>query len=59
MNACLNILNEDEDMNELNYMLLAFIPKVKELEGVIDYHFIILCNVFYKIIAKSLANELK
>lgn len=35
--ACLNFLNGNEELKDLNHTLLALIPKVKEPKEVVDY----------------------
>lgn len=42
----------------VNFTYITLIPKIKKL-SVSDYMQISLCNVLYKIIAKTLANRLK
>ena len=45
-----------EGVNDVAIVLIPKIPHPKELK---DFRLISLCNVIYKIIAKSLANRLK
>lgn len=46
-------------LRQLNYTLVALIPKINNLIEVKQFRPIALCNVCYKIIAKILANRLK
>ncbi|XP_042988726.1 uncharacterized protein LOC122316260 [Carya illinoinensis] len=57
--AALKFLNGGGMDKGLNHTFIALIPKVKEPKSVNDFRLISLCNVMYKIIAKTLANRLK
>ena len=57
--TCLHILNEGGNMTPLNHTYIALIPKVTKPERVTDFRPISLCNVIYRIIAKTIANKLK
>lgn len=57
---CLHILNEQSMLGPLNHTYIALIPKVNKLKKkVTDFRPINLCNVFYRIIAKAIANKMK
>lgn len=58
-NEVLNFLRGGAMEKSLNFNFIALIPKVKTPETRIEYIHISLCNIFYKIIAKTLANRLK
>jgi hypothetical protein len=55
----LKILDSGVMPFQLNATNIALIPKVKNLVSVSNYRPISLCNVFYKVISKVLANGLK
>jgi hypothetical protein len=57
--AVLSFLNNGIFGANINQTYIALIPKVKSPEFITDYRPISLCNVFYKLIAKVLANRLK
>ncbi|KAH9689005.1 reverse transcriptase domain-containing protein [Citrus sinensis] len=57
--TCLHGLNEGGNIALLNHTYLALIPKVQKPRKVTDFIPISLCNVIYRIIAKTLANRLK
>lgn len=57
--VCLGILNHKESMEPINNTLIALIQKTKEPKRMAEYRPISLCNVIYKIIAKSMANRMK
>ncbi|XP_042939447.1 uncharacterized protein LOC122274476 [Carya illinoinensis] len=56
--ASLEVLNGGKWDNTLNETLIALIPKKLNPSIVTDFRPISLCNVLYKIIAKTLANRL-
>ena len=55
----LDFLNSGNMNPDINYTYIVLIPKVKSPEKMLDYKPISLCNVFYKIISKVMANRLK
>lgn len=55
----LEVLNKGKWFESLNEAFIALIPKSKPPLQVTEFGPISLCNVLYKIIAKSLANRLK
>ena len=57
--AVLDFLNHDIFYLGINKTFIAFIPKKKNPSSVTEYRPISLYNVFYKLIAKTLANRLK
>lgn len=57
--VALKFLNGGGMEQSLNHTFVALIPKVTDPKTVSDYKPISLCNVLYKIIAKTLANRLK
>ncbi|KAL5756462.1 hypothetical protein ACOSQ2_021208 [Xanthoceras sorbifolium] len=57
--AALAILNDNADFGALGEALVVLIPKVKTPVRVNEFRPISLCNVLYKLVAKTLANRLK
>lgn len=57
--AILEILNKNKTLEEINKTFITLIPKIKNPENVSQYRPISLCNVFYKILSKTLANRIK
>lgn len=57
--TCLHILNEKGNIAPLNHTFIALIPKAKTPRDVTEYRPISLCNVVYRVIAKTIANRLK
>jgi hypothetical protein len=57
--AVLSVLNSGKLLRKTNLTYISLIPKKKNPEKMSDYRPISLCNVFYKIISKVLANRLK
>ena len=55
----LGFLNGEEEIAGLNETFISLIPKVKSPEVIADYRPISLCNVVYKLIAKTLALRMK
>jgi hypothetical protein len=55
----LSFLNEGIFDNGINNTYIALIPKIKNPKCISEYRPISLCNVFYKLIAKVIANRLK
>ena len=55
--AVLSSLNNGSFLKSVNHTFITLIPKVKNLESVIEYRPICLCNVIYKIV-KSLLTVL-
>ena len=55
----LNFLNKGDFIDDINQTFIVLIPKIKAPEDMKNFKPISLCNVFYKIISKVLANRLK
>lgn len=55
----LHILNKGGNITSLNHTYIALIPKIEKPRKVIEFRLISLCNVVYRIIAKTIANRLK
>ena len=57
--SILHFLNTASLAENLNHTFITLIPKKKNLEFLSNFKPISLCNVFYKIFSKVLANRLK
>ena len=57
--SIISFLNSASLLEHLNHNFITLIPKVKNLELVLEFRPISLCNVLYKIFSKVLANILK
>ncbi|KAH9668523.1 reverse transcriptase domain-containing protein [Citrus sinensis] len=57
--TCLHILNDKGNLDSLNHTHIALVPKVAKPRKVTEFRPISLCNVVYRIIAKTIANRLK
>lgn len=57
--VCLQVLNDHRSVSDLNYTFIVLILKVKVPRKVSEFRQISLCNVIYKIITKTLDNQLK
>lgn len=57
IDMALNFLNEKCFLDRINQTNIALIPKVKNPTKITKFYPISLCNVSYKIIAKTLANR--
>ncbi|KAK3226086.1 hypothetical protein Dsin_005948 [Dipteronia sinensis] len=56
---CLGCLNDGHSLEKMNDTLISLIPKKKVLDRILDFRPISLCNVLYKIVAKSIANQFR
>ena len=52
-------LNSDSLLKSINHTFITLIPKVPNLERVIEFRPISLCNMIYKIVSKVIANHFK
>ena len=59
LTTCLHILNSQGTIASLNHTYIALIPKVGKPRKITDFRPISLCNVIYRIVAKSIANRFK
>ena len=57
--AVLTCLNSGKILKAINHTYITLIPKVQNLEEVMEFRPISLCNVIYKLISKVLENRLK
>ncbi|KAK3184888.1 hypothetical protein Dsin_032174 [Dipteronia sinensis] len=57
--ACLRCLNNGDPLDKVNQTLIALIPKVQNANRMVDFRPISLCNMTYKIVAKTLANRFR
>ncbi|KAH9768956.1 reverse transcriptase domain-containing protein [Citrus sinensis] len=57
--TCLHILNSQGSVTPINHTYIALIPKVRKPRKVTEFRPISLCNVIYRIVAKSIANRFK
>lgn len=58
MTLALNFLNGGDTLERISQTFIVLISKVKNFESIMDFRPISLCNVLYKIIAKTLVNRL-
>ncbi|KAH9648888.1 reverse transcriptase domain-containing protein [Citrus sinensis] len=59
LTTCLHILNSQGTIAPLNHTYIALIPKIGKPRKVTNFRPISLCNVIYRIVAKSAANRFK
>lgn len=59
ISTCLHILNNTGTIAPLNHTYIALIPKCAKPRKVTEFRPISLCNVIYRIIAKTVAKRLK
>ena len=52
-------LNSGSLLKSINHTFITLIPKVPNLERVIEFRPISLCNMIYKIVSKVIANHFK
>jgi hypothetical protein len=57
--AVIHMLNNGSMNKDINSTYIALIPKIANPTCVTEFRPISLCNVFYKLVAKTLANRLK
>ena len=57
--ALLSVLNSGHILNKMNFTHILLIPKLKDLQHMVDYHLISLSNVLSCIVSKVLANRVK
>lgn len=58
-NFSLHVLNHNGSIDHINDIYITLIPKVQKANKVGEFRPISLCNVIYKIVAKTMANRLK
>lgn len=56
--AVKNLFSSSSPISSVNQTFIALIPNIKCSESISDFRHISLCNAFYKIIAKSMANKM-
>ncbi|KAH1105951.1 hypothetical protein J1N35_009719 [Gossypium stocksii] len=56
---CLQVLNGQRNMEEVNYTNIVLILKVNSPKSMKEFHPISLCNVVYKIISKVIVNRFR
>ncbi|KAA3458727.1 reverse transcriptase [Gossypium australe] len=56
---CLRILNEGKDFKSLNSIDIVLIPKIPNPISLVNFRPISLCTVLYKIVEKTIANQLQ
>ncbi|KAA3480508.1 reverse transcriptase [Gossypium australe] len=56
---CLGVLNEGREAEAANLTNIVLFPKVKNPISLVNFRPISLCNVVYKIIAKTIANRMQ
>ena len=59
LTTCLHILNSQGTISPLNHTYIALIPKIEKPRKVTDFRPISLCNVIYRIVAKTVVNRFK
>ncbi|PPR92692.1 hypothetical protein GOBAR_AA27977 [Gossypium barbadense] len=59
LNLCHDFLNGQKDFSCINETIIVLIPKIKEPTNMFKFRPISLCRVIYKIVPKTLTNQLK